>query len=52
VTGPNHRLHAVRAAVVLRAGRTMTTAELIAHVTQRKGSAQAPKAVHLCPPCR
>jgi len=38
---------AVTAAVVLRAGTTVTTGELIAHVKQLKGSVQAPKSVHL-----
>jgi len=38
---------AVTAAVVLRAGTTVTAGELIAHVKQLKGSVQAPKSVHL-----
>jgi fatty-acyl-CoA synthase len=40
---------AVTAAVVLRAGCTVSVEELIAHVKQRKGAVQAPKAVHLLP---
>jgi fatty-acyl-CoA synthase len=40
---------AVTAAVVLRAGCTVSVEELIAHVKQCKGAVQAPKAVHLLP---
>jgi fatty-acyl-CoA synthase len=36
---------AVKALVVLRAGQTVTTEELIARVTERKGSFQAPKTI-------
>jgi fatty-acyl-CoA synthase len=36
---------AIKALVVLRAGQTVTTEELIARVTQRKGSFQAPKTI-------
>jgi len=37
---------AVTAAVVLRPGATVTAEDLIGHVKDRKGSVQAPKAVH------
>jgi fatty-acyl-CoA synthase len=36
---------AIKALVVLRAGQTATAEELVARVTQRKGSFQAPKTI-------